>query len=259
MPGKPDKIEDLLHRRTDLSTFLVHLTRDSEDDPARDNLLAMLEEQTIEARTPLGMAKHLDKHLLDGPASQRVVCFSETPLEHTWMMVRKIDLRQQHFKPYGLVFSKTTCRQRGCNPVWYLDQSLGTHNWLTKAVDDLVDRAREDSKVKGTVQEDLLDEQSILRLTPFIETMGNSAGKRKEFWWEREWRHVGDFTFPCPRNVIAVLAPEEDHVDMEKDIAEISKPWERRRVPLLDPRWGLERMIAGLARVDDSDVGPWPA
>lgn len=64
------KIEDLLHRRTDLSTFLVHLTRDG-DASARDNLISILEAGLIEARTPLGPARHLEEHLSGTIASKR--------------------------------------------------------------------------------------------------------------------------------------------------------------------------------------------
>jgi hypothetical protein len=49
-------IERLLHRRSDLSTFLVHLTRDRSDDDARDNLLGILAARKVEARRALGMA-----------------------------------------------------------------------------------------------------------------------------------------------------------------------------------------------------------
>ena len=80
-------IEDLLHRRTDLSTFLIHLTRDSVDEEgpsARENLLAMIEDGHIEARSPFGPAAKHQSHLTYA-ATQKVVCFTETPLEHTWM------------------------------------------------------------------------------------------------------------------------------------------------------------------------------
>jgi hypothetical protein len=195
-----DDIEGLLHRRTDLSTFLVHLTRDTKKNEARENLLNLLEDRTIRARTALGMAADLDDYLKDTVATQRVVCFSETPLEHSWMMVRDIKGRQQKFKPYGIVFSKSFARRRGCNPVWYLDITIG-HDWLTVPVNDLVSDAKAASKGRlGRLKGDLLAEQSIFRLTPFIEQMGNPSGTRKEFWWEREWRHAGDFTFR-PRKV----------------------------------------------------------
>jgi hypothetical protein len=38
----PRAVEELLHRRTDLSTFLVHLTRSDEGWAARDRLLNIL-------------------------------------------------------------------------------------------------------------------------------------------------------------------------------------------------------------------------
>lgn len=253
-----DKIEDLLHRRTDLSTFLVHLTRDSNGLSARENLVSMVDERSIKAMNPLGMARHLDEYLGDREGTQRVVCFSEAPLEHTWMMVRTIEGRHHEFKPYGLVFSKTTCRRKGCNPVWYLDMSQGTHDWLTKAVDEMVTRATDESNPQsGIPDREQLRKQHILRLTPFIEQMGSWAKRSKEFWWEREWRHVGPFEFGT-RQVVAVLAPESAHDDLEGEIDGLDKAWKRRRVPLIDPRWGLERMIAALARIDTDDVGPFP-
>ena len=252
-----DDIEDLLNRRSDLSTFLVHLTRDTNGSTARENLLNLLDDRTLRASRALGMAAQLDGYLKNTIATQRVVCFSETPLEHSWMMIRDIKGRQQKFKPYGIVFSKSFARRHGCNPVWYVDITTG-HDWLTVPVNDLIREARAASKGRlGRLRGDLLARRSIFRLTPFIEQMGNPSGIRKEFWWEREWRHAGDFMFR-PRKVVAVLAPESDHEELEDEIADIDRDWEKRRVPLLDPSWGLERMIVNLARIDPDDGGPWP-
>ncbi|MFC9689838.1 abortive infection system antitoxin AbiGi family protein [Kribbella sp. NPDC056951] len=240
-----DRIEQLLHRRTDLSTFLVHLTKDTENHTARDNLLSIAESRTIEARSPFGLAKQHDQLLHRTRATQRVVCFSETPLEHTWMMVRDIHGRQESFTKYGLVFTKAICRRRGCNPVWYLDISVG-HDWLSNPVNRQVDRAIAESTVEGTVDSRRLALQDILRLTPFMEKMGNPNGQRKEFSWEREWRHVGDFSFKSVENVVALLAPEDDHSALRDDL---SYSWKRRSIPLIDPDWGLERMISVLSGV----------
>jgi hypothetical protein len=53
-------IEELLQRRTDLSTFVVHFTRDQgRDASARDNLLNILLTRCIEARNVYSMAKQL--------------------------------------------------------------------------------------------------------------------------------------------------------------------------------------------------------
>ncbi|MFF0345856.1 abortive infection system antitoxin AbiGi family protein [Kribbella sp. NPDC004875] len=253
----PDRIEQLLHRRTDLGTFLVHLTKDTAQS-ALENLLSIAESKMIEARTALGMAADLDRHLRATPATQRVACFSETPLEHTWMMARDIQGRKQSFQRYGVVFTKPFCRRRGCNPVWYLDITRG-HDWLTEPIREQVCRAvGESTDSNGTIDRKALAEQSVLRITPFIEQMGKPNGTRKEFWWEREWRHVGDFNFRSPKHVVALLAPEEDHVDLAEQVANLSYSWRTREVPILDPGWGLERMISALAGVDPDDAGPWP-
>ncbi|MET8266478.1 hypothetical protein ABZU92_21105 [Micromonospora arida] len=119
-------VEDLLQRRTDLSTFLIHLTRDTlgNDGPsARENLLTMIGVGYIEARSPFGPASMHEPNLT--AATQKVVCFTETPLEHTWMMLEDIDKRDVHFQPYGLAVTKTTARMAACNPVWYSDITPG--------------------------------------------------------------------------------------------------------------------------------------
>lgn len=43
------QIEELLHRRTDLSTFVIHWTRDYEGTTAKDNLTSILKSHTLEA------------------------------------------------------------------------------------------------------------------------------------------------------------------------------------------------------------------
>ena len=246
-------IEELLHRRTDLSTFVVHFTRDGIGGSARQNLEAILSSLTIEARTVYGMAKSL----ADIPAvaaTQRAVCFTETPLEHAWMMCQEIDNRQVKFNGYGLAFTRTFARKRGANPVWYLDITQG-HDWLTTPVNDLLKQAVRDATppgAPGPATAELLA-SPVLRLTPFIEQMGSPSGVRKEFWWEREWRHVGHFEF-VPRNIVVVFAPEHDHEELRNEV----ESWgDYVRVPaFVDARWGLERMIAALARVKDSGEVP---
>src|SRR4051794_30634633 len=76
------EINALLNRRSDLSTFVVHLTKDGDDGTtAHDNLVAILTDNTIEARTPRGWISGLTDAQ---KRSAKVVCFSETPLEHVY-------------------------------------------------------------------------------------------------------------------------------------------------------------------------------
>jgi hypothetical protein len=111
-------IEDLLHRRTDLSTFLVHFTRSYGNRSARQNLIGILRNQRIEARKIHGMADQLVKQFPALADGQKTVCFTETPLEHAWMMCSSIDGRRVQFDDgYGIAFTKTLGRCQGVNPV----------------------------------------------------------------------------------------------------------------------------------------------
>jgi hypothetical protein len=257
-------IEELLHRRTDLSTFLVHFTRSHNHRSARDNLVSILRDRRIEARSVYGMAGSLVERCPALGDDQKTVCFTETPLEHAWMMCSPIEGRSIQFPGYGIAFTKTFARRRGANPVWYLDITpRGGRDWLTVPIDQLLDQAVQDATPPRATTPDLeeLAAAPILRLTPFIEQMGNPSGRRKEFWWEREWRHVGDLTFGTD-DIVVVFAPEDEHDDLQEQLRR--RPRAARMTPAIasnmpafvDAQWGLERMIGALA--DVADLGPFP-
>lgn len=85
-------------------------------------------------------------------------------------------------------------------------------------------------------------------------TDGNT--NRKEFWWEREWRRVGNF-FIEPFSTVALLAPSSDHSELRSFLNTLHR-WSSKDVPILDPGWGLERMIAVMSGVSDHLLGPFP-
>lgn len=229
-------IRDLLARRNDLSTFLVHFTRKTDDRKTpRQNLTSILEDRTIEARTPFGpAASHLSGEDRD---SQNCVSFSETPLEYLHCLTQKIPLRRVSLSNYGLVFAKMTARKKGVNPVWYVDITPG-HDWLMKPINELVENALKASKEFRKTR--------LSKICPFIEQMGSGArsdgyGYRKEFWWEREWRHRGDFSF-SRSEVIFGLCPEDRIETFEAMVKTTS-----RKTRFVDPKWSLEKTIAHLA------------
>ena len=78
----------------------------------------------------------------------------------------------------------------GPRGTWYLDISQRGRDWLTGPVNRLVESAEAEATGQdGVTDAAALAEAEILRLTPFIEQMGPTTdGRRKEFWWEREWR-----------------------------------------------------------------------
>lgn len=230
------EIQELLARRSDLSTFVVHLTRKTDDGKTpRQNLRSIIRNQTIEARTPFGPAAgHLEGEDLD---SQNCVSFSETPLEYLYCLTQKIPKRRFKLSSYGLAFAKMTARRRGINPVWYVDITPG-HDWLMNPINELIKQTCERSRRFRRTR--------LSKICPYIEQMGSGMGARgygyrKEFWWEREWRHRGDFSF-FMSDLVFCLCPEsriEEFEEMTRRPA--------RKIRFVDPKWSLERIIAHLA------------
>jgi hypothetical protein len=235
----------------DLSTFLVHLTRDYRGTPARQNLEGILHTLRLEARTPYSAALRTLQQLGATPrdySSQRCVCFTETPLEHLNLLLAPIsDLQRQcEYRPYGIAITKRIARDYGVNPVWYTDITPG-HTWLMNSVNALIDEALQhvvDARSEGD-DAACFGDHAIARLTPFIEQMGSGEGYRKEFWWEREWRHVGHF--PLPLHFI-VIAPESEHDDLSQLVP--------GRAAFIDSDWGIEEIIGRLAGFTEVQVGP---
>ncbi|QEM25743.1 hypothetical protein D6M20_02580 (plasmid) [Rhodococcus qingshengii] len=235
-----DNIKDLLHRRSDLSTFVHHFTRGTPAD-CEASILNMLATRTLNARTPYGMATHLDGLTYLTPATQRTVCFTDTPIEHSWMMVRDIAGRSWDFQPYGIVFSKEYARTKGCHPVWYVD-AFGPPPSMASTVWQLIENYR--LAFMATPAAYPLETLDVLRMAPFMEPRMNG----KDFVWEREWRHRGDFNFESPANVVAVFAPEVNHFLLRPKINALGPEWGQRDVPILDPRWGTDKIIHALSK-----------
>jgi hypothetical protein len=53
-------------------------------------------------------------------------------------------------------------------------------------------------------------EDPVWWVAPFIDIPGEHPGKRYEFEWEREWRHVGNFPFKVDE-VDFLIIPEAEH------------------------------------------------
>jgi hypothetical protein len=157
--------------------------------------------------------------------------------------------RKCTFAPYGIAFTKRIARETGVNPVWYTDITANGHEWLMNAVNHLINAAVKDliqSRSQGD-DEAHFNDYSIAQIAPYIEQMGTGPRYRKEFWWEREWRHRGDY--PLPARFI-IVAPESEH----EEIAEIAG--QKYTLPvLIDPHWGLEEIIGRLAGFTPAQVG----
>ncbi|SRR6266446_4940990 len=237
-------IREVIARRTDLGTFLVHLTRDGENQTARERLESILESTQVEARTPFGPAVAKLEEADQATESQKCVCFTETPLEHLYLLLEEIEGRQFEFAPYGIAITKKQGRSGGANPVWYLDITPG-HDWLTVPIEELI---------RAAIQAGHFDDQPISKITPFVEQMGSGIGAgggrryRKEFWWEREWRKKGNFSLPHP---FIVICPE-DEIEHFRNLVDNHRF--RLDAAFVSPTWGLEQIIANLAGFSRDDI-----
>jgi hypothetical protein len=74
-------------------------------------------------------------------------------------------------------------------------------------------KAVENTTPPGATTPDIerLTSTLILQLTPCLEQMGPTLYARKELWWEREWRRIGDLRFST-NDIVMVFAPEHEHV-----------------------------------------------
>jgi hypothetical protein len=241
-------IQDVLNRRNDLSTFLVHLTRDHHDRAPADVVLeTIIRERRLRALTPMGWAKQQDDALDGTRQSQRVVCFSETPLEHTYSLFADISGRQVHLQPYGLALTKVVARMMGAQPVWYVDMTTrGGREWEeAHALDNLRD---------GAVAAPDFHSGPLAKVLPFFEQMGTWPNSQKEFWWEREWRHRGDVDLAEDWNRIIWLCPEADHERFRRLVDDAAPVGTSSPAICLDPSWGVEQIIARLCGLSAQDV-----
>jgi hypothetical protein len=239
-----ESIRTVLGRREDLSTFLVHLCRNRAGVTAVEALMRIVTERRLRAMTPMGWAKSNDDPSDSASQSQRTVCFSETPLQHVHSLFADIEGRSIRLEPFGLALTKVVARRVGVNPVWYVDMTTaGGREWAeARALDAIRD---------GAVSRGNFHSSPESKVLPFCEHMGTWPCSRKEFWWEREWRHRGDLDLASIWAKVIWLAPEEHHESVARAVAGGNGNGE---LVLLDPRWGVEEIIARRCGLDPADV-----
>jgi hypothetical protein len=233
------KIREVLSRRNDLSTFVVHLTRDFEDEfdgqlvdvPATASFAQIIRERQLRAVSPMGWASDQDDPDDAAKQTQRVVSFSETPLEHIWAMFEEIEDREREIKlqPYGLAFSKIVARGLGVNPVWYVDMTPTGHDWLANPLWELKNQAVDSGTFHTT---------SAARILPMFDWMGGPfpySNTSKEFWWEREWRHRGPLSLVPIWQKIIWLCPAAEHEEFRRQVAEATPAGEDASRIFIDP------------------------
>jgi len=213
-------IEDIKRQRDDLSTFLIHLTRDTEDRSARENLVNIFNTQIIEAKNPKGLCHNWSSEFSNNTKS---VCFTETPLNYVRYLF-DIEGREIHLKPYGLVFSKAFLQEKGANPVFYINTYAGSElkNAFCRIINSHEDKA------------------SVYKIIPYVDIFGPTAaaGKKYDFYWEREWRYSQNLTFTYDEVVVGIC-DESDMVDFNGKY---------NGIKFISPSMSMQEMIEKIAK-----------
>jgi hypothetical protein len=223
-------IKETLTQRTDISQYLVHLTKDTDDGKsAKENLISILKGGQIEAR------KH---HCLFSPKLRKedeeiqklfnVVCLTETPLEKIHLLTnikgRKINLR-----PFGVVFTKEAVINKQGNPAMYV---YGANKILIKFMKQMY---REFIEAANEDPDEIGDFDRLGSLVNIVKT-------GHDFHWEREWRVKEKLVFQLS-DIYAVIAPETDHKSIRNAVdIDVMK-----YVLFIDPRWNMEQLVDNMS------------
>ena len=237
-------IEDILHFRSDIPPFLVHLTRDYRGVNPKDNLASIIDQkELVPGDTEVSVAK-FGGYTHDMPDEERLaffgaVCFTETPLNEVHSLL-DIRARQTDLQPYGLVFLKEPLQKRGVSPVLYLNNETRNQSSVVEALFSLTTSAPGAAKM-------------ILPLiSAFGEKIQPAAARqrqqgRMDFIWEREWRLPyarGPFSF-SESDVFVGLCPEEEIGEFEALFPGVSFVDPRRNM-----KWYATKLIEARHRLD---------
>ena len=214
--------------RSDLSRFVVHLTRDDTQDfsdgaSAADNFGSIVESRTIIAAKPhcLHWRKIPRKH----KRKFSVCCFTEVPLSELHLLTREIPGRQVRLSEYGFVFSRDFLISKGAQPALYIN-SYNRNDYLREAADTLYDISKQKDFRGGMLH----------RFLPYL----NAMNEKYDFTWEREWRVLGNLVFR-PRDIVCVVLPTNGAEDWRMKFMQ-------RGVPVISPGWSTEEIVWELSQ-----------
>ena len=216
--------ERAIEGRTDLSRFVIHLTRDDTEDfdegqSARENFKGIVSDRKVVAFRPHCLhAKRIPKAVRQ---QYSVCCFTEVPLTELHLLTRPIQGRDVRLSDYGFVFSREFLVSKGAQPAIYIN-SYGGETWTREAADTIYEMAKR-KRFRGG---------KLRRLLPYL----NAMHERYDFTWEREWRVVGDLAF-APADVVCVILPEDGEEELKRVFLKYG-------VPVISPGWSVERIVS---------------
>jgi hypothetical protein len=205
----------------DMSEYVVHFTRDVDDRSASETLHVILEAGRLEpGPRPFGAARNLDALV----ASQRVVCFSEIPLDRLDRLVAR------RKSSYGVGFAQDWIIQAGGARVWYVDRGSEPYEAFQELFSQRLRKW----------------DDPFWALTPFVDFPGEYGDTSYRFEWEREWRVPGSVEF-APENVAFLFGPEAAHHEMLEQMGA------HYSGPCIDPLWPDDRIQEALASIPVPD------
>ncbi|MBN8536982.1 MAG: hypothetical protein J0M15_07995 [Deltaproteobacteria bacterium] len=215
--------------KADMSNFLIHLTKNGSyedyipfapvpghfDFPktkfvtAKKSLIDILSGSKVSALAPFGHFKY-EIPMCYKPRGNmpigwlKAVCFSETPLSEIksfYTATQNVTQKVNKYQKYGLAFSQLFVQSKEGHPVIYFDSN-------SKAIVSAIN-----------IQGNPVNRQTCKPLLPLYESFGpklhTAKGGSTDYRWEREWRHVGDFTFRYDEIAFG-LCPSEEIIDFEE-------------------------------------------
>lgn len=241
-------IDQILRFRSDISPFLVHLTKrtglswNKSSRTAHQNLRSILESSELRpGSAPVSDAQYGYAKFLSERRKKELfgaTCFTETPVSEIHCLF-EIAYRSIHLEPYGLVFVKTALAECGVSPVLYLNNITGTTDSVFQALASLIDSHPDEAR----------------NILPLISVFGKkvkppNAPRRQpgsiDFRWEREWRYPaihGPFCFDHD-DVFIGLCPHGEIDEFERDFPNISFI-----DPLRNAKYYAQKLIANATRL----------
>lgn len=239
-------IQDILYFRSDISPFLVHLTRDRDQngEDAKATLQKIIgERKLISGANEISDVKYGGNTSSMLPDDKKkyfaAVCFTETPLNEVHCLL-EINSRQIDLRGYGLVFLKEALHKKGVCPVFYVNNEKGDMDGVFQALFSLI-------KTHPT---------EAAKVLPLFATFGQkvqSPGTAKrpngpvDFRWEREWRYPsasGDLEF-TDEDVFVGLCPHDEIGDFEALFPKVGFVDPQRNM-----KWYAKKLIEARKRLD---------
>ena len=226
------KIKNILCSRKDLSPFLIHLTKDVDNNNAESNLISILNDKKIKSsNNQLGTIKYYAGSNSDDLRKKLTgfVSLSETPIDEIHCLL-DIEGRQKDLSEYGIILLKDEIKKENkINPTLYM-------NTYNDDLREVWENALNDiDKLSKNILEAI---NNLLDIVGLFESFGTIPNNEKvDFFWEREWRCIGDLSFDFEKNVFLGLCPFQK-------IDEFEKTWGIYFIdPKMNPRYFSNKII----------------